>query len=168
MRQIQSHWIKNTKKSTWRMSSYWRHNPLAYRTLFRVTFFSVDILEAIRVVIHSAHFPRVDGKRHSLPGPFIIKTSAMLQMPLISCLESAKRPNATVLGTKLAAKVSRSRPIPAYFPEVSTVGWPLISALRVIECTTSTIFPMYVSFVCTETTAGLLSLRSYSLSIVLC
>ena len=50
-------------------------------------------------------------------------------------LEVQERSNAHVLGQKLAAKVSKSHAIPPYVPGVNRPGWPLISALFLINRT---------------------------------
>ena len=53
--------------------------------------------------------------------------------PVYLASEVQKQSNAPVPGQKLATKVSKSRAIPPYVPGVNPPGWPLISALLIIN-----------------------------------
>ena len=53
--------------------------------------------------------------------------------PVYLASEVQKRSNAPVPSQKLATKVSKSRAIPPYVPGVNPPGWPLTSALLLLE-----------------------------------
>ena len=70
---------------------------------------------------------------HSFPGPSSIwwrRYKSRGSFPGYPATKVQKQPNSPIPGLKLATKVNKSRPMPAYVPGVTPPGWPLISALN--------------------------------------